>query len=53
MRKSLPETSLSAREKSDSAKIYFRAWRRAGMESAGRSRKRASPHFWKNYSFTL
>jgi len=46
MRKSLPETSLSARDKSDSAKVYFHAWRKVGMESAGRSRKRANPpHF--------
>jgi len=47
MRESLAEKRSDTREKSDSAKIYFHAWRKVGMESARRSRKRASPPFLK------
>jgi hypothetical protein len=39
---SLAEKRTGARKESDSAKIYFRVLQRAGMESAGRSRKRAN-----------
>jgi hypothetical protein len=45
--KSIAEKRSGARKESDSAKIYFHAWRKVGMESAGRSRKRASPPFLK------
>jgi len=47
MRESLAEKRSDTREKSNFAKIYFRAWRRAGMESARGSRKRANPPFLK------